>query len=146
MKSLITTVMLGSLLTQFGLTGFQNADGTAPDAEQQAAAAFEAIVPVSEYGAPLGMTISSRADIDSDVNAGVQQLDRSVRQLPGYAVKVASQVEQHGVAALAYDNPEMKKAGRDLGLDIGGGIRHFAVAVGKDMVATAHESGIGHGG
>jgi len=60
----------------------------------------------------------------------------SGRQLPGYAVKVAEQVEKHGIDGLAYESSEMKKAGRDLGMDIGSGIRHFAIALSKDMVAA----------
>lgn len=53
-----------------------------------------------------------------DVDAGVRQLDSGVRKIPGYAVKVAESVEQHGIAALAYEDPEMKRAGREIGLEV----------------------------
>ena len=55
---------------------------------------------------------------------------------------MAEQVEKHGISALAYEDPELKKAGREIGLEVGGGIRHFAIALGKDMVSSARESGL----
>ena len=88
------------------------------------------------------MVITSNAGIEQDVAAGVSQLDSSFRKIPGYAVKVAEQVEKHGINALAYEDPEMKRAGREIGLEVGGGIRHFAVALGKDLVSTARDSGM----
>ena len=37
----------------------------------------------------------------------------------------------------------MKRAGREIGIEVGGGIRHFAVALGKDMLSSVRDSGLG---
>ena len=142
MKGILTTLVLGAALAEFGLTGLENKDDNAIKPEEQAAAVYERIVPISAYGAPLGMASGSNAGIDQHIDAGVRQLDSGVRKIPGYAIKVAESVEQHGIAALAYENPEMKQAGREIGREIGAGIHQFAMALGKDMVATSRESGL----
>ncbi len=147
MKGALTTLMLGAVLAEFGLTGLQHEDGSPYQPDQQASAAIERIAPIGGYGPPLGMTVSSNAGIDQDVDAGIRQLDRSFRQIPSYAVKVAEQVEQHGIAGLAYEDPELKRLGREIGQEMGSGIRHFAIALGKDMVHSVRESGMtNHGG
>lgn len=143
MKSVITTLMLGALVAEFGITGINHEDGSIVQPEAQASAVMEQIIPASNYSAPFGMTVGGHHEISNDVDAGVRQLDRSVRQIPGYAVKIAQQVEEHGISALAYEDPELKRAGQDLGRDIGQGVRHMAVALGKDMVLSARESGAG---
>lgn len=53
------------------------------------------------------------AVVEQDVAAGVSQLDSSFRKIPGYAVKVAEQVEKHGINALAYERSgnEARRAG-----------------------------------
>ncbi|TXT28328.1 MAG: hypothetical protein FD131_3193 [Rhodocyclaceae bacterium] len=142
MKGTLTTLILGAALAEFGLTGMQHEDGSAYQPEQQATAVIEQIAPIGGYGPPPGMVISSNAGIEQDVDAGVRQLDSSFRKIPGYAVKVAEQVEKHGINALAYEDPEMKRAGREIGLEVGSGIRHFAIALGKDLVASARDSGM----
>lgn len=144
MKGILTTMILGAALAEFGLTGLQHEDGSSYQSSEHATAVYEQIVPISAYGPPPGMVVSSNAGIEQDVEAGVHQLDSGVRKIPGYAVKVAESVEQHGIAALAYEDPEMKKSGREIGLEVGGGIRHFAVALGKDMLASVRDSGLGN--
>lgn len=144
MKGILTTLILGAALAEFGLTGLQHDDGNPYQPEQQAAAVIEQIVPIGGYGPPPGMVISSNAGIEQDVEVGVRHLDNSFRKIPGYAVKVAEQVEKHGIIALAYEDPEMKRVGREIGLEFGGGIRHLLVAMGKDMVVGARDSGIGN--
>ncbi len=143
MKGVLTTMILGAALAEFGLTGLQHEDGSSYQPAEQATAVYDQIVPISAYGPPPGMVVPSNAGIEQDVDAGVRQLDSGVRKIPGYAVKVAESVEQHGIAALAYEDPEMKRAGREIGLEVGGGIRHFAVALGKDMLSSVRESGLG---
>jgi hypothetical protein len=95
--------------------------------------------PVGDGRPPPGMH-APRPEMAADIQAGVQELDTSMRQLPGYAIKLAAQVEQHGLAALAYEDPEMKRAGQALGQQVGSGIRHLMSALGKDIVATSQES------
>ncbi len=143
MKGTLTTLILGAALAEFGLTGLQHEDGSSYTPEQQAAVAIEQIVPIGAYGPPPGMVVVSAAGIDQDVAAGVAQLDSSFRKIPGYAVKVAEQVEKNGISALAYEDPEMKRAGREIGLEVGGGIRSLATALGKDLVASAREANLG---
>jgi hypothetical protein len=143
MKGTLTTLILGAALAEFGLTGLQHEDGSSYQPAEQASAVYEQIVPIGAYGPPPGMVITSNAGIEQDVEAGVRQLDSGVRKLPGYAMKVAESVEQHGIAALAYEDPEMKRVGREIGAEVGSGIRHFAIALGKDLVAGVRESGLG---
>lgn len=143
MKGTLTTLILGAALAEFGLTGLQHEDGSSYQPAEQASAVYEQIVPISAYGPPPGMVMTSNAGIEQDVEAGVRQLDCGVRKLPGYAMKVAESVEQHGIAALAYEDPEMKRVGREIGAEVGSGIRHFAIALGKDLVAGVRESGLG---
>ena len=143
MKGVLTTLILGAALAEFGITGLEHEDGSSFQPAEQAAAVYEHIVPIGSYGPPPGMVTTSNAGIDHEVDAGVRQLDSGVRKIPGYAVKMAESVEKHGIAALAYENPEMKQAGREIGQEIGSGIHHFAMALGKDMIATARESGLG---
>ena len=142
MKGTLTTLILGAALAEYGLTGLQHEDGSSYIPEEQASTVVEQIAPIGGYGPPPGMVITSNAGIEQDVAAGVSQLDSSFRKIPGYAIKVAEQVEKHGINALAYEDPEMKRAGREIGLEVGGGIRHFAVALGKDLVSTARDSGM----
>ena len=143
MKGTLTTLILGAALAEFGLTGLQHEDGSSYQPAEQASAVYEQIVPISAYGPPPGMVVTSNAGIEQDVEAGVRQLDSGVRKLPGYAMKVAESVEQHGIAALAYEDPEMKRVGREIGAEVGSGIRHFAIALGKDLVAGVRDSGLG---
>lgn len=143
MKGTLTSLILGAALAEFGLTGLQHEDGSAHQPAEQASAVYEQIVPIGNYGPPPGMMVTSNAGIEQDIEAGVRQLDSGVRKLPGYAVKVAESVEQHGIAALAYEDPEMKRVGREIGAEVGGGIRHFALALGKDLIAGVRESGLG---
>ncbi len=143
MKGTLTTLILGAALAEFGLTGLQHEDGSSYQPAEQASAVYEQIVPIGAYGPPPGMVVTSNAGIEQDVEAGVRQLDSGVRKLPGYAMKVAESVEQHGIAALAYEDPEMKRVGREIGAEVGSGIRHFAIALGKDLVAGVRESGLG---
>ena len=143
MKGTLTTLILGAALAEFGLTGLQHEDGSSYQPAEQASAVYEQIVPIGAYGPPPGMVVTSNAGIEQDVEAGVRQLDSGVRKLPGYAMKVAESVEQHGIAALAYEDPEMTRVGREIGAEVGSGIRHFAIALGKDLVAGVRESGLG---
>lgn len=142
MKGTLTSLILGAALLEFGLTGLPPEQGDVAQAEQQASVVMEQIAPIGGYAPPPEMVLSSKAGIEQDVANGISQLDSSVRKIPVYAVKVAGQVEKHGVQALAYEDPEMKRAGREIGLEIGSGIRHLATALGKDLVATARESKI----
>lgn len=143
MKGILTTLILGAVLAEFGLTGLQHEDGSTYKPAEQASAVYEQVVPNSAYGTPPGMVITSQAGIEQDVEAGVRHLDSGARKIPGYAVKVAESVEQHGIAGLAYENPEMQRVGREIGAEVGRGIRHFAIALGKDLVAGVRESGLG---
>ena len=70
----------------------------------------------------------------------VWRVSNGVRQLPSLGVKIAEQVEQKGIVALAYDDPEIQRAGRAVGEEIGLGMRSFAIAVAKDMIMTAREN------
>ena len=143
MKSAITTLMLGVLVAEFGITGINHEDGSTVAPSAQADAVMERVVPsVGNYSA-FGAASWSQQEISADIDAGVRHLDRSVRQVPGYAVKVAQQVEERGIAALAYEDPELKKAGQEIGREIGIGVRHMAIALGKDMIQSVRESGIG---
>ena len=142
MKSLVTTVILGALLAEFGLSGFHTEANDGHAAEQQAAAVMERIVPPGvddEYFS--GRTLP-RAEINSDVAEGVRKLNSSVKQLPVYGVKVAQQVEQHGIIALATIDPELLRTGNAIGHEMGQGIRALANAMAKDMIGSARESNI----
>ena len=109
-------------------------------AEHYSALIMEKIVPpVQGSGPPIGYQ-APRAELATDIDNGVYYLDSSVRKIPGFAMMMVAQVEKHGIAALAYEDPEMKRAGHELGTEVGTGIRHLITAMGKDMVATAHES------
>ena len=141
MKGIVSMILAGTLAANFGFTGFGNED-VAYQQQQQASAAYEQVVPQIGDIVPLGMATTARAEIQQDVDAGVRQVDRSVRQLPAYVVKTAQKVEEHGIAALAYSDPVLKEQGRELGVEIGQGIRHFAVALGKDLVLAVKESGV----
>ena len=137
---IISTLVAGAFAANFGLTGIY---GEESDAQQQVQATMEQVMPTAiDDMVPMSMTTTVRTEIQSDVNAGVRQLDRSVRQVPGYAVKVAQSVEEHGIAALAYSDPELQEQGNSLGVEIGKGIRHLATALGKDLVLSAHSSGV----
>ncbi len=139
MRGIVSTIVAGTFAASFGLTGLGNDDFAVQ--QQQMEAAFEPGVPqVSDIGS-LG-TATRRAEIQSEVSSGVRQLDRSVRQAPFYAFKVARNVEEHGIAALAYADPVLERQGKALGTEIGQGIRHFAVALGKDLVLAVKESGV----
>lgn len=87
-------------------------------------------------GVPAGMVAPDPA-LAEDVEEGVRQVDNSVRKLPGLVAHVATQVGRHGLAGLVYEDPELKRLGRETGKELGSGIRHLMDAVGKDMVATA---------
>lgn len=91
------------------------------------------------YGPPPGYE-TDRPELSGDIAAGVNQLDHSVRKIPGYTMKMIGEVEKHGIAALAYTDPEMKRAGNQIGQEVGSGIAHLMRALGKDMVSTARES------
>ncbi len=136
MKSVLTTLIMGAALAEFGLTGVFSDEVAASQPQEQVSSAIDQIAPIGGYGPPPGMVVASTAGIEQDVDAGVRQLDTSIRKVPGYAADVAKKVEKHGIAALAYSDPEMTRAGREIGLEIGGGIRHLAVALGKDMVSA----------
>lgn len=122
MKGLVTTMLLGSLFANIGLTGVGAQSASAGD-----------------FGPPAGY-VTHRADVQQDISTGLQQLDSSMRELPGYAVQVAEQVEQHGALALMYNNPELTQVGNSLGEKIGSGLRHLAIALGKDLVASSQAS------
>ena len=140
---IFSTLIAGAFAANFGLTGLQSEDSEVQ--QQQVSAAMEQIMPpLIDDMVPLSMTKTVRTEIQTEVDAGLKQLDRSVRQVPLFAVKVAQQVEEHGIAALAYSDPVLQEQGRALGTEIGQGIRHFALALGKDLVLSAHESGIHH--
>jgi hypothetical protein len=51
----------------------------------------------------------------------------------------AEQVDQHGIAGLAYEDPALAKAGQEIGAQMGLGIRKLANAVAKDMVSGAQQ-------
>jgi hypothetical protein len=113
-------------------------------ADQYSEAVMKRVIPPATVGGPPpGYQVPAGVSPD-DINAGVYHLDNSVRQIPGYAMKMIGQVERHGIAALAYEDPEMKRAGHALGAEVGTGIHHLVNALGKNMTATAHES-IGKG-
>lgn len=81
MKGTLTTLILGAALAEFGLTGLQHEDGSSYQPAEQASAVYEQIVPISAYGPPPGMVMTSNAGIEQDVEAGVRQLDSGVRKL-----------------------------------------------------------------
>lgn len=87
-------------------------------------------------GIPAGMAAPDPAYAD-DLDQGVRQVDNSIRQLPGLVAHVASQVGRHGLAGMLYEDPELKRLGRETGKELGSGIRHLVDVVGKDMVAAA---------
>lgn len=141
MKGIITTLLLGGLIAEVGLTGMDDTTYVTEAAVSQVSAQPVLQVAVGEsYGPPVGYVVGSRADVQSDIAAGLRDLDQSARQLPDVALKVAEQVEQHGALALMYENPEVTRTGNELGVRIGNGIRHLAVALGKDLVASAQAS------
>lgn len=153
LKNTLASVIFGVVVAQYGLTGITGS----PDLDDEVystSAMFEPgnagsddIPPVGisttgDYGPPPGMAVGSQAPIVHDVEAGISSLDTSVRRLPGYTAQMAHRVDQHGIRALVYEDPELKQAGREIGAGIGTGFRHLAVALGKDLVASAKQSGI----
>lgn len=143
MRGLVSMLIAGSLAANFGLTGLDSEDSEYQ--QQQVSSAFEQLAPrAADIGdlVPYSMTATGSPEIQNEVDAGVRQLDRSVREVPAFALKVAQRVEKHGIAALAYPDPGLQEQGRALGTEIGQGIRHFALAVGKDLVLAAHDSGV----
>ena len=140
MKSIVTTAVLGALIAEFGLTGFNpDPESVASESQQQATAVVEQILPPGSEFEVSGRTLP-RAEISSDVDEGVRRVSNGVRQLPSLGVKIAEQVEQKGIVALAYDDPEIQRAGRAVGEEIGLGMRSFAISVAKDMIMTAREN------
>ncbi len=140
MKGVITTLILGVALADFGLTGSLASDAVASSNDVAAPSAYEQAVPppvaADRNVSPIGG--GTAASIDQDISAGVQTLDRSMRRLPAYTLQVAEKVEEHGIAGLAYHDPALARVGHEIGTEIGTGIRHFAVALLKDMTASAH--------
>ena len=79
MKSLVTTVILGALLAEFGLSGFHTEANDGHTAEQQAAAVMERIVPPGvddEYFS--GRTLP-RAEINKSSSTELSRLQQSIR-------------------------------------------------------------------
>ena len=52
MKGVLTTMILGAALAEFGLTGLQHEDGSSYQPAEQATAVYDQIVPISAYGPP----------------------------------------------------------------------------------------------
>lgn len=136
MKGVLTTLLLGAALADFGLAGSLASDASAND--QVAPSAYEQAGPTPAGSGPdvslIG--VGTAASIDQDISAGVRTLDRSMRRLPGYTLQVAEKVEEQGIAGLAYSDPALARVGHEIGTEIGTGIRHFAVALVKDMTAS----------
>ncbi len=57
MKGVLTTMILGAALAEFGLTGLQHEDGSSYQPAEQATAVYDQIVPISAYG-PLCMPVN----------------------------------------------------------------------------------------
>lgn len=171
---IFTTLIMGAAVAEFGLTGVLgpggegasetpaeqadvvsehrpaaksgvadlDAQGISP--EEYAAAVMDRLMPAAPQGGPPPGYEAPPAEIAQDISDGVYYLDNGVRKIPGYALHVVGEVEKHGIAALAYTDPETKRAGHQLGVEIGSGVRSLASALGKDMTATARET-TGHG-
>lgn len=82
-----------------------------------------------------GLTI--KPELARDVAEGVAGLDEALRRMPGVVVSVAHSLDQHGLAALAYDDPAVKQKTNALGEALGRGLGGIARAMAKDMIGAA---------
>lgn len=76
----------------------------------------------------------------SDVAQGVSGLDEALSRMPRVAVAMARSIDEHGLAALAYDDPKVKVETDSLAQALGRGLGGIAQAVAKDMTETARKS------
>lgn len=161
-RGAISTLLLGLFVAHYGLHGPGAAapvasgtrgveSPTAPAPSQTVtgagtvalglphiAAAATQPIPMSSGDVPAGKR-APPPDIAPDVREGLANIDASARQLPGYMLQWAEQVDQHGIAGLAYEDPALAKAGQEIGAQMGLGIRKLANAVAKDMVSGAQQ-------
>ncbi len=83
------------------------------------------------------------AHIAANVDHGVELTNQDLARTPGAVATMTQAAAEHGLAAFAYDVPEVKKQTDEIGRLIGGSLRAFAEALRDDMVKTARESGVG---
>ena len=139
MKGTFSAMILALAVAEFGVTGWtgENIAEAAPVSGSSQLFVPEVAISASTSSSGESITDSHNALMEQQVREGVQQLDQSARRLPGYAAQVAKRVEEHGIAGLAIEDPEMKHIGKEIGRDLGRGIRQLAVALGQDMVRSA---------
>ncbi len=78
-----------------------------------------------------------RPAIAGDVREGVEGLDEAMNQFPKAVASMLKSVGKHGIAAFAYDDPEVKAQTDSLGQSLGKGIGGIMRAVAKDMTDSA---------
>ena len=100
--------------------------------------------PVVAKPLPPTTTLSpAPAHIAANVDQGVDLMNQAIAKTPAAIATMTQAAAEHGLAAFAYDVPEVKKQTDELGRLIGGSLRAFAEALRDDMVKTARESGVG---
>jgi len=167
MKSLIVTALMGMVAAHYGLdntpdTASQQA--IAPPAAQSIPTP-SSIAAGGNFDLPVTQALQERHDRDSveraalvpradavglqapaalapHIEQGVAGLDEALLRMPRVAVAMARSIDQHGIAALAYDDPTVKKETDKLGQALGRGLGGIAQALAKDMTETAQRNRI----
>lgn len=110
------------------------------------AAQGTATLTVGDYpvnGAGPTTTLPAPAHIAADVEAAVTNMNKALATAPVAMARMTESIARNGViAALAYDDPDVKAQTDLLGQQIGASLRGFADAVAKDMQRSIRESGI----
>jgi len=133
-----------------GSTGvFAQYDSPAPDVyDVPAGTSNQAPSGLTIGGAPINgsgpSTLSpAPSHIAADVDAGVTNMNKALATAPVAMAKMTESIARNGViAALAYDDPQVKAQTDQLGQQIGASLRGFADAIAKDMQRSIKESGI----
>ena len=84
-----------------------------------------------------GLTVP--ANLAPDVARGVAGLEDALSHMPRVAIAMARSIDQHGIAALAYDDPKVKVETESLTQALGRGLGGIAQAVASDMVETTRK-------
>lgn len=118
----------------------ESAPGTAIAAT---AANPPSVAPLAHQQRTMTTLAPAPAHIAANVDQGVELMNQALAKTPGAVATMTQAAAEHGLAAFAYDVPEVKKQTDEIGRLIGGSLRAFAEALRDDMVKTARESGVG---
>lgn len=128
---------------------FAQYDSPAPDVyEVPAGTSNQGASGLTTGGAPVNgsgpSTLSpAPSHIAADVDVGVTNMKKALATAPVAMAKMTESIARNGViAALAYDDPQVKAQTDQLGQQIGASLRGFADAIAKDMQRSIKESGI----